>query len=142
MAILADQRDNLLLLYRIGNAWAAKGMLNVASIIEKSHIGNTTAQVTDLKRWVKEILKGTFARLVGPMPFAPSQLTDAFCRTLMTWSQTTWTRSGMIRLEMLQPLQCSPRLLSVLRPCGHQSSRSLWILPVSNIAALFIHRVQ
>ncbi|CAE6428714.1 unnamed protein product [Rhizoctonia solani] len=49
-------------LWATGNAWAAKGMLNVATIIEKStdHMGD---QVSDLKGWVKEILNGTFARL-------------------------------------------------------------------------------
>ncbi|QRV73015.1 glycoside hydrolase family 88 protein [Ceratobasidium sp. AG-Ba] len=46
-----------------GNAWAAKGMLNIATIIEKAKLGNMTAQVQDLKSWVKEILNGTFARL-------------------------------------------------------------------------------
>ncbi|GAB1524941.1 glycoside hydrolase family 88 protein [Rhizoctonia solani] len=49
-------------LWATGNAWAAKGMLNVATIIEKSGT-NMTAQVSDLKSWVKEILDGTCARL-------------------------------------------------------------------------------
>ncbi|QRV87882.1 glycoside hydrolase family 88 protein [Ceratobasidium sp. AG-Ba] len=46
-----------------GNAWAAKGTLNVATIIEKSKLGNMTAQVQDLKLWVGEILNGTFSQL-------------------------------------------------------------------------------
>jgi hypothetical protein len=50
-------------LFKKGNAWAAKGMLNVATIIEKSG-KNMTTQVSDLKGWVKEILNGTFTRLV------------------------------------------------------------------------------
>ncbi|KAF8669715.1 Glycosyl Hydrolase Family 88 [Rhizoctonia solani] len=49
-------------LWATGNAWAAKGMLNVATIIEKSG-SNMTTQVSDLKGWVKEILNGTFTRL-------------------------------------------------------------------------------
>ncbi|QRV73014.1 glycoside hydrolase family 88 protein [Ceratobasidium sp. AG-Ba] len=46
-----------------GNAWAAKGMLNVATMIEKGKLGNITAQVQDLKLWVGEVLNGTFSRL-------------------------------------------------------------------------------
>jgi hypothetical protein len=34
---------------RIANAWVAKGMIGVASIIEKSKMGNMTTQVNDLK---------------------------------------------------------------------------------------------
>ncbi|EUC59869.1 glycoside hydrolase family protein [Rhizoctonia solani AG-3 Rhs1AP] len=49
-------------LWATGNAWAAKGMLNVAILIDKSS-KNMTTQVSDLKCWVKEILNGTFARL-------------------------------------------------------------------------------
>ncbi|CAE6526098.1 unnamed protein product [Rhizoctonia solani] len=49
-------------LWATGNAWAAKGMLNVAILLEKSG-QNMTTQVSDLKGWVKEILNGTFARL-------------------------------------------------------------------------------
>ncbi|KAG8708497.1 hypothetical protein FRC11_006431 [Ceratobasidium sp. 423] len=49
-------------LWATGNAWAAKGMLNVATLIDKSGI-NMTTQVSDLKGWVKEILNGTFTRL-------------------------------------------------------------------------------
>ncbi|KAG9128275.1 hypothetical protein FRC07_001916 [Ceratobasidium sp. 392] len=50
-------------LWATGNAWAAKGILNVASIIDKANLGNMTTQVADLKSWVGEILNGTFARL-------------------------------------------------------------------------------
>ncbi|KAG9101357.1 hypothetical protein FRC06_003120, partial [Ceratobasidium sp. 370] len=50
-------------LWATGNAWAAKGMLNVATIIEKAQVGNMSAQVSDLKAWVGEILNGTFSRL-------------------------------------------------------------------------------
>ncbi|EUC55139.1 glycoside hydrolase family protein [Rhizoctonia solani AG-3 Rhs1AP] len=49
-------------LWATGNAWAAKGMLNVAVLVEKSG-QNMTTQVSDLKGWVKEILNGTFTRL-------------------------------------------------------------------------------
>ncbi|KAG9073561.1 hypothetical protein FS749_014994 [Ceratobasidium sp. UAMH 11750] len=50
-------------LWATGNAWAAKGILNVATIIEKAQIGNMSTQVSDLKSWVGEILNGTFSRL-------------------------------------------------------------------------------
>ncbi|KAG8740283.1 hypothetical protein FRC10_004538 [Ceratobasidium sp. 414] len=50
-------------LWATGNAWAAKGILNVATIIEKAKVGNMTAQVSDLKAWVGEIVNGTFSRL-------------------------------------------------------------------------------
>ncbi|KAB5595514.1 hypothetical protein CTheo_975 [Ceratobasidium theobromae] len=46
-----------------GNAWTAKGILNVAIITQKSGVGDVSSQLNDLKTWVKEILSGTFARL-------------------------------------------------------------------------------
>ncbi|KAH7343911.1 hypothetical protein B0J17DRAFT_693554 [Rhizoctonia solani] len=49
-------------LWATGNAWAANGMLNVATIIDKSG-KNMTTQASDLKGWASEILDGTFARL-------------------------------------------------------------------------------
>ena len=47
-----------------GNAWAAKGMLQVAAAIERSHYKSSMApQLTDLKNWVQEILDGVFPSL-------------------------------------------------------------------------------
>ncbi|CAE6458930.1 unnamed protein product [Rhizoctonia solani] len=62
--IYSDDRKNFddKGLWATGNAWAAKGMLNVAILVEKSG-QNMTTQVSDLKGWVKEILNGTFTRL-------------------------------------------------------------------------------
>ncbi|CAE6397183.1 unnamed protein product [Rhizoctonia solani] len=62
--IYSDDRKNFddKGLWATGNAWAAKGMLNVAVLIDKSG-QNMTTQVSDLKGWVKEILNGTFTRL-------------------------------------------------------------------------------
>ncbi|EJD55467.1 hypothetical protein AURDEDRAFT_109784 [Auricularia subglabra TFB-10046 SS5] len=51
-------------LWATGNGWAAKGMIDVAMIIQLSEFDETMLrQKEDLLAWVKEILDGTFAVL-------------------------------------------------------------------------------
>lgn len=51
--------------FRIGNAWAALGMLRVQATLIKSSFASTfSTEISDLSYWIKEILDGTFKALV------------------------------------------------------------------------------
>ncbi|EJD51821.1 Six-hairpin glycosidase [Auricularia subglabra TFB-10046 SS5] len=51
-------------LWLTGNAWAAKGIIQVAATIEASQYAeDMSAQLTDLKDWIQEIFDGVFPAL-------------------------------------------------------------------------------
>ena len=65
--VRTKRTDSLLLHnFHVGNAWAALGMLRVAVTIQKTKYSSDMGpQIANLTSWVKEILDGEFAALVG-----------------------------------------------------------------------------
>ncbi|KAF8759739.1 Glycosyl Hydrolase Family 88 [Rhizoctonia solani] len=105
-------------LWATGNAWAAKGMLNVATIIEKSGT-NMTAQVSDLKSWVKEILDGTCARLDSDN-LVPNYMDNTGRPGTMIHLETLLVRHLWLPPHIVPPT-CGPPILGGTTQTAQQS---------------------